>query len=127
MARVLIVGGLAALAFAVYAIVDCALTERARVRGLPRWAWFLVILVLPVLGGLLWFLVGNGRLEQARATPRVIGPDDDPDFLKSRGGRTAAPAPRAADDDAEWQRLEQELAALDSEADSDDDGDVRRR
>lgn len=126
MARVLIVGGLAALAFAVYAIVDCALTERARVRGLPRWAWILLILVLPVLGGVLWFLIGNGRMEQARSAPRFIGPDDDPEFLKGRGGRPAASTPPPGDD-AEWQRLEQELAALDSEADSDDDGDTRRR
>ena len=126
MARVLIVGGLAALAFAVYAVVDCALTERARVRGLPRWAWLVLILVLPVLGGVLWFLIGNGRVERGRPAPRIIGPDDDPDFLKGRGGRGPVTAtPRA--DDEEWRRLEQELAALDSEADSDDDGDVRRR
>ena len=126
MARVLIVGGLAALAFAVYAIVDCALTERARVRGLPRWAWIVMILVLPVLGGALWFLVGNGRAERTRQSPGPIGPDDDPDFLRSRGGGPVTVAPRPGDDE-EWRRLEQELAALDNEADSDDDGDVRRR
>lgn len=122
MARVLIVAGLAALAFAVFAVVDCALTERARVRALPRVVWILLILVLPVLGGALWFLIGAGR---RGATPvrRYVGPDDDPDFIRGTGSAPAAPPVG----DEEWRRLEQELSGMDSEADSDDDGDARRR
>ena len=122
MAKVLIVAGLAALAFAVYAVVDCVLTERARVRGLPRWAWVLVILVLPVVGGALWFLIGDGRRQQAGPPRRVVGPDDDPDFLRTKKATTIAPV-----DEAEWHRLEQELAGVESDADSDDEGDPRRR
>ncbi|MFD1721223.1 PLD nuclease N-terminal domain-containing protein [Amnibacterium endophyticum] len=121
MARVLIVVGLLALAFAVYAVVDCAMSERARVRALPKAVWILVILVLPVLGGVLWFLIGSGRAARGPAM-RYVGPDDDPDFI--RGSRPTA-APPVPDD--EWRRLEQELAAMDSEADSDDEGDARRR
>lgn len=119
MARVLIVVGLLALAFAVYSIVDCALTERGRVRALPRPVWLLLIVILPFLGGVLWFLIGAGRATP-RTSTRYVGPDDDPDFI--RGSRPAAPASSAADD--EWRRLEQELAAMD---DTDDEGDARRR
>jgi hypothetical protein len=123
MARVLVFAGIAAVVLAVFAVVDCALTERARVRVLPRWAWILIALLLPVIGPLLWLFVGRAS---ARPQPvrRVIGPDDDPTFLKSRGPvRPARPATAA--DDARWRELEQELANLDS--DPDDEGDAPRR
>jgi uncharacterized integral membrane protein len=120
MARVLVFAVIAAVVLAVFAVVDCALTEPRRVRALPKWAWILIALLLPVVGPLLWLIVGRGS---ARPQParRVIGPDDDPSFLKSRG--PARPAPDA--DDARWQQLEQELANLDS--DPDDEGDAPRR
>ena len=121
MARVLVFAGVAAVVLAVFAIVDCALTERRRIRGLPRWAWILVALVLPVVGPLLWLLIGRGPAVQ-RPTTRVIGPDDDPDFLRSK--RTP-PKPAPKQDDVRWEDLEQELANLDSDAD--DDGDGTRR
>ena len=112
---------IAAAVLAVFAVVDCALTERRRVRALPKWAWILVALVLPVIGPLLWLLVGRGSARTRPAT-RVIGPDDDPDFLKTSG----RPAPKAPEpDDARWRALEQELANLDSDAD--DEGDATRR
>ena len=110
MARVLVFAAIAAVVLAVFAVVDCALTERGRVRALPRSAWILIALLLPVVGPLLWLIVGR---VSARSQPvrRVIGPDDDPTFLKSRGpvrpvqpGGTAAfvaplPHPRHIDDD----------------------------
>jgi uncharacterized integral membrane protein len=120
MARVLVFAVIAAVILAVFAVVDCALTERRRVRALPKWGWILVALVLPVVGPLLWLLIGRGSARQ-QPVRRVIGPDDDPDFLKSRG--PAKPAPQA--DDARWRELEQELANLDS--DTDDEGDAPRR
>ncbi|GAA4756188.1 hypothetical protein GCM10025783_31900 [Amnibacterium soli] len=123
MARVLVFAGIAAVVLAVFAVVDCLLTERPRVRVLPKWAWILIAVVLPVVGPLLWLLVGRAS---ARSQPvrRVIGPDDDPTFLKSRN--PVRPEQRApAADDARWQQLEQELANLDSDAD--DEGDAPRR
>ena len=119
MARVLVFAAIAATVLAVFAIVDCALTERHRVRGLPRWAWILVALLLPVAGPLLWLLVGRGPASGRRAT-RVMGPEDDPSFL-----RPSRPALPPLADTTRWEDLEQELANLDSDAD--DDGDVGRR
>jgi hypothetical protein len=118
MARVLVFAAVAAVVLAVFAVVDCALTERSRVRALPRWAWILVALLLPVAGPLLWLLVG--RAPARAAARRVMGPEDDPAFL--RPTRPALPPVR---DDVRWEDLEQELANLDS--DSDDDGDGGRR
>jgi hypothetical protein len=121
MARVLVFAAIAAAVLTVFAVVDCALTERARVRALPKWAWLLVVLVLPVVGPLLWLVLGRGSARR-RPVTRVIGPDDDPEFLRSHG---IVPRPPAAPDAARWQELEQELANLDSDAD--DEGDSSRR
>ena len=118
MARLLVFGVVAAVVLTVYAIVDCALTERRAVRALPRWTWLLVIVVVPLAGPLLWLVIGH-----VRSTPRrIIPPDDNPEFI----GRPPGPRPAPTrPDDEEIRLLEQELANLDSEAD--DDGDGRRR
>jgi hypothetical protein len=121
MARVLVFAVIGATVLTVFAIVDCALTERSRVRVLPKWAWILIALVLPIIGPLLWLVVGRGPARR-RPTTRVIGPDDDPSFLGTTGRRTA---PTVQPDDARWRALEQELANLDSDAD--DEGDATRR
>jgi len=121
MARVLVFAVIAATVLTVFAIVDCALTERARVRALPKWAWLLIALLLPVIGPLLWLVVGRGPARR-RPVPRVIGPDDDPSFLGSTGKPVA---PTVEPDDARWRALEQELANLDSDAD--DERDTTRR
>lgn len=122
MARVLVFAAIAAAVLTVFAAVDCALTERARVRAIPKWTWLLIVLLLPVVGPVLWFVIGRGPV-RARPVRRVIGPDDDPDFLRAHGGRPT-PAPAAEPDDARWRALEQELANLDPEGD--DEGDARR-
>ena len=122
MARLLILGALAAVVFTVFAAVDCGLVERRRVRTLPRWGWLVLIVVLPIVGGVLWFLLGRSRLAPA-VQRRPIGPDDDPAFLRSSG--RSAPIVREPDE-AEWRSLEQELANLDPDAE-DDGGEPNRR
>jgi len=83
----------------VFAVVDILAIDGARVRGLPKYGWIGVVILLPLIGPLLWFLVGRERLEErnhgryadssaAPASPSApgrrfgpIAPDDDPDFL----------------------------------------------
>ncbi|CAN5267351.1 hypothetical protein BH09ACT6_BH09ACT6_07940 [soil metagenome] len=111
MARLLV--GLVALAvaFTVYALVDCLLFARVRVRGLPKLAWVFVVLLFPVIGAALWFLVGRGR-KNPRLQPvyRAVGPDDDPEFL---GRLRAEPV-----SDAQLRALEQQLAEVDDDPDA---------
>ena len=118
MARLVVGVVIAVVVFTIYAFVDCALTERARVRGLPKSLWLVVVVVLPLIGGVLWFLIGRGP-----ARRRFLPPDDDPTFLG--GGRRDSPSAGHAPTVDELALLEQELANLDSDAD--DDGDGRRR
>lgn len=80
-----------AIVFAsIYAFVDCAQTDRRLVRVLAKPVWLLVVLV-PVLGPLVWFVAGRtdargGRPQQGPQGPTrprgPLGPDDDPDFLR---------------------------------------------
>lgn len=108
MARLLLILALVATVFWVYTIVDCAVQPASRHRGVGKGAWMAIVILLPVLGGILWFVIGRGR-----ATQTVVrrAPDDDPEFL----GRMTATA--RADQDERIRRLEEELAQLDSDGD----------
>ncbi len=111
MARVLLALVIVVVAFTVYALVDCLMLQKARVRALPRAAWFFIVLLFPVIGGLLWFFIGRGRPVASAPRRRVMGPDDDPDFLGS-----VRPV-RDPDEDERIRELEKRLAETDDDAD----------
>ncbi|MGO4102877.1 PLD nuclease N-terminal domain-containing protein [Leifsonia sp. YAF41] len=114
MARVWFILGLMVVILTVYTVVDCAMFDRSRVRGLPRWVWIFVILFIPVIGPLLWLIVGRGRRSAAGSRPtRSMAPDDDPDFLKGLAAQ--------ATQEQRIRQMEQELADLDK-PDATDDG-----
>lgn len=73
----------AAVGLTIYSLFDVRGTASSLVRSLPKPAWFLVVLI-PVVGPLAWFTAGRpARPGSGPAPPprRVVGPDDDPDFL----------------------------------------------
>lgn len=107
MARVLIVGGFLALVFWVFSIVDCAVQPATRHRGVPKGAWIAIVVLIPVLGGILWFAIGRRR-GSAQGGSRTVAPDDDPEFLRSIS---------KTEQDARIRQLEEELARLDDETD----------
>jgi hypothetical protein len=81
---------LALLAFTVYCLIDVVRSEDTGVRGLPKLVWVGLVLVFPLAGGIAWFVAGRPRGSRpmgvdriGRAKPRVLGPDDDPDFLRT--------------------------------------------
>ena len=106
MPRVLLISALVATAFWVFTIVDCAVQPRIRHRGVSKPIWILIVVFIPVLGGILWLLIGRVRASRI-APPRA--PDDDPEFLGSLGAMS--------DQDERIRRLEEELAKLDAEGD----------
>ena len=78
------------LALWIYAFVDCLNTPEEEVRGLPKVAWVIVILLFgEVLVGPVARLIagrartGGGRSAGPAASRRWVAPDDKPDFLKS--------------------------------------------
>jgi hypothetical protein len=83
MTRVLPV--LIGLGLAIYALVDCIQTDEAKVRGLPKLVWIILIVLITFVGPIAWLIAGKerslpGRDRRQRRGP--LGPDDDPDFLR---------------------------------------------
>ncbi|PKI90226.1 hypothetical protein CW368_10625 [Actinomycetales bacterium SN12] len=110
MARLLIVGGFLAVIFWVFSIVDVAAQPADRHRGVAKGTWVLIVVLLPVIGGILWFWIGRRRRGE-RVSDFVTGPDDDPAALRSMS---------TAEQDARIRQLEEELARLDDETDGTD-------
>jgi Phospholipase_D-nuclease N-terminal len=95
---------LVGLGIMVAAMYDCVTTDPADVRNLPRIGWILVILLLPGVGGAIWYMAGRplpapdemmhpagqriapqdtDTEEMPRQSERFVAPDDDPDFIRA--------------------------------------------
>lgn len=72
------------VAFAVYCVFDVlGSDERAR-RGLPVPVWLLVVVLVPVAGGVVWLVVSRGAAHGGTGGTQgrgPVAPDDDPEFL----------------------------------------------
>lgn len=86
MGRFLIYG----IAFVVvlYAFIDVVLSRGDDVRSLPKPLWAVLVLVLPLLGAVGWFVwgrprtAGNGGGLVPGKGRGPVAPDDDPAFLR---------------------------------------------
>ena len=108
MARLLFGLGVAAVIFTIYAVADCAFFDRTRIRGLRRGWWIVVILFVPIIGGLLWFIIGRGRATRVGPSRGgTLAPDDDAEFLRRLRSD--------AEQNERIRRMEQELAELDAD------------
>jgi Phospholipase_D-nuclease N-terminal len=85
------------LALLSYCLIDALQTPDTEVRNLPKVVWILLILFIPVIGGIGWLVAGRPALGWARQVawpstrtagfpeyerPSVRGPEDDPSFLR---------------------------------------------
>ncbi|MBX7444771.1 MULTISPECIES: PLD nuclease N-terminal domain-containing protein [unclassified Arthrobacter] len=79
----------AVLVIFVYGLVDVIRTEGRLTRGISKPAWIIVMIILPVLGAILWLLIGRprGTRPQPQAFAHPTAPDDDPDFLRNLEAR----------------------------------------
>ena len=81
----------------VYCLIDAIQTPGPEVRNLPKMVWVLLILFVPYIGPIVWLVAGRPQRGSARQVPwpstqtarfpeherpRVLGPDDDPEFLR---------------------------------------------
>lgn len=77
----------ASIALTIFALADCIQAPVERVRGVPRWAWIILVVLLPWVGPITWILVSRygGTPEEKRAAQRrsrPLAPDEDPEFLR---------------------------------------------
>jgi len=69
---------------AVYALVDLVRARADQVQRLPRLIWALLVMTLPLFGGLAYLFLGRADPDALQAPIGKNGrlaPDDDPDFL----------------------------------------------
>lgn len=94
MPRVLAV--VASIALTVFALADCVQTKDDQVRGIPKWAWILLIVFVPWVGPITWIVAGRDRgwnsfggadrsgggRSRGPHRDRPLAPDEDPEFLR---------------------------------------------
>jgi hypothetical protein len=104
------------LVLLVFCVLDVVTTPEDAVRNLPKLLWLLLVVVLPLVGGVAWLVAGRpaprdrrtparGAATRTRAAsaPPPTTPDDDEAFLRSlreraeRQRRTAAEQRRRAE------------------------------
>jgi hypothetical protein len=109
-------------AFLVFSIVDLVTIDPSRVRYLPKFTWIILVILLPLIGGLTWFLAGRERLEPREhgryGPPPAVrrgpsAPDDDPAFLRSLS--------REQEQEQRIRQLEERLREIDGDPTAADD------
>lgn len=94
------------IALMVGALIDIITRDDSQVRFLPKMAWLIIVILLPLIGSLLWFAIGREYAEAGIRLPRMARREQHPP-------RTAAPAVPAAPVDT--RTTEQQIADLDRE------------
>jgi hypothetical protein len=81
--------GIVLLALWIYCIIDVISADETLVRNLPKIVWLLLVIILPVVGSVVWLVVGRperasfrpGTTTYRRPLKAITAPDDDPRFL----------------------------------------------
>ncbi|HUH52698.1 MAG TPA: PLD nuclease N-terminal domain-containing protein [Microbacteriaceae bacterium] len=77
MVRFIIIGVVLGVAFTLFTVVDAAMSDPKRSRGVGKHVWVLLCVILPVIGGILWLTLGKGPVG---GEVQTTAPDDDPRF-----------------------------------------------
>jgi hypothetical protein len=87
------------LGLLVFCLIECIQAPESEIRNLPRWGWLVLIILVPLVGGIAWLVAGR-PLRSARSAGRPGG------AWPSAGGGSGAgrygAAPRGPDDDADF-------------------------
>lgn len=122
----LIIGaGALVVGLTIYALLDAVRTPAREERTLPKWLWVLVTLFFPVVGPIMWLILGRPK-EQLAAQPAAGAPR--PGFGQRRS--TPAPSVSSPDDDEEylrWLKAKAERERRSREAESNDKQDSERK
>jgi len=97
MVRTLIFIFAAWLLFTVFVTVFAASAKKNEVRNLPKWAWIVICLFVPIIGGLLYLVLGRptGGPKNRFSKTKIVAPDDDPTFLRDLSEKLEKEKPEA--------------------------------
>ena len=99
--------GLIVLVVWVAALIDVIVAEEYRVRHLPKVVWVLIVILLPLVGSIIWFLVGRPEGVAASPPARTTG---FPEYERPEYNDSEYRAAIAAREDAEFRRRARERA-----------------
>ena len=106
--------GFLLIALWIYCILDVIATDEVLMRGLPKMAWLIIVVILPDIGSIAWLALGRPVFAgwrpgdtTGRHTRRVVGPEDRDDFPSSR--TSSSDRERLEAWEADLKRREQEL------------------
>lgn len=68
---------LATLALMIFSLVNVIMSDEWQVKHLPKIAWVLLIIFLPIIGSILWLILGKDR-EISGSTERARQPRSQP-------------------------------------------------
>lgn len=98
--------GLLVLALDIFCLIDVITSDETRVRNLPKIAWFLLILFVPLVGSIVWLVAGRPQAGYAdRRGPYERRSTGYPEY--DRPGRAAGLTPES---DEEFLRRVRERA-----------------
>jgi hypothetical protein len=100
--RLLIFIAVVWLLFTVFVTVFAASANKNEVRNLPKWLWVLICLGVPIIGGLLYLVLGRpiGGPKSRGGKSRVVAPDDDPAFLRDLSSKLEPKDEKPKDEEA---------------------------
>jgi len=67
------------IACTIYTVVHVVQSDSEQVRGLPKTLWLVIVIFLPIVGMISWWIFGR---PVETHLPPPMAPDDDPDFLR---------------------------------------------
>ena len=94
----------------VAALIDVIVADEYRVRHLPKFGWLIIVILIPLAGSLVWFIVGRPEGSAAQVPHRTTGfpeyerpqyrepargPEDEEEFLRKVRARAEAQRRRA--------------------------------
>ncbi|MGW9112337.1 PLDc N-terminal domain-containing protein [Microbacterium sp. NPDC055683] len=100
---------LAMLAFSVVTLIDIITREDGQVKHLPKFGWVLIAILIPLLGGILWWAIGREYSERA-PRPASTGYPAAPFVPKPVDTRTTEQQLADLDREIEAERLRAEIA-----------------
>ena len=123
------------LGLTIFCLIDCIQTPQIAVRNLPKWAWIVLILLFPLIGGVAWLVAGrpvpgarrqdyvSGYPEYRRDPAGPLGPDDDPAYLHELGRMNTEHEQLLQTWEDDLRRREQELRHRDDDSGDGGSGD----